>query len=143
MLLPDTTVIVGGGGLSRPETNHYNAQIYQPAYLFTPDGKTAVERPKIKTIDKELYMIEDKITITTNAGVDAASLIRYSATTHLLNNDMRCIELTVMREANACDKNYSMASPSDPGVTLPGYWMLFVSQKGGPSVARTVQILAN
>jgi galactose oxidase len=142
LLLPDATVIVGGGGLDRQETDHYDAQIYQPAYLFGPDGKTAVERPKINTIDKKLYKIGDKIVITTNVAVDGASLIRYSATTHSLNNDMRRIKLAVTPEGNASDKKYSMKIPNDSGVTLPGYWMLFVLQKGVPSHAATVQILA-
>jgi galactose oxidase len=142
MLLSDATVVVGGGGLQRSETDHYDAQIYQPAYLFTPDGKSAVEQPKIKTIDKQLYKIGDKIMITTNVGVDSASLIRYSATTHSLNNDMRRIKLAVATEGNASDKKYSMKIPNDSGVALPGYWMLFVLQNGVPSHAETVQILA-
>ncbi|KAK0513348.1 hypothetical protein JMJ35_004334 [Cladonia borealis] len=142
ILLPDATVLVGGGGLNRPETDHYDAQIYQPAYLFTPDGKSTVEQPKIMTTDKRIYNVGDKIMITTNVEVDGASLIRYSATTHSLNNDMRRIKLTVATEGNASDKKYSVKIPIDPGVTLPGYWMLFVLQNGVPSHADTVQILA-
>ena len=142
ILLPDATVLVGGGGLSRGETDHYDAQIYQPAYLFTPDGKTPVEQPKIMPFDKQLYNVGDNIMITTNVEVDGASLIRYSATTHSLNNDMRRIKLTVATEGNASDKKYSVKIPIDPGVTLPGYWMLFVLRNGVPSHAETVQILA-
>jgi hypothetical protein len=56
MLLPDATVLVGGGDLSNNETestDHYDGHIYQPAYLFTPDGKTApLSGPKTKT-DKQ------------------------------------------------------------------------------------------
>lgn len=143
ILLPDATVLVGGGGLSGRPTDHYDAQIYQPAYLLTPDGKKAVEQPKIKTIDKRLYKVGDKIIITTDVEVNGASLIRYSATTHSLNNDMRRIKLPVVTEGNASDKKYSMEIPKDPGVTLPGYWMLFVLRNGVPSHAETIQVLAN
>ena len=142
MLLPDASVIVGGGGLSRNMlTDHYNAQIYQPAYLFESNGKTLVKRPNIKTIDAQKYLVGGKITITTDVPVDAASLIRYSATTHTVNNDLRRIKLTPTAVGNAADKTYTVQIPGDPGVTLPGYWMLFVLAKGVPSHAETVQIL--
>lgn len=147
LLLPDATVLVGGGGLNEgfPLTNHFDAQIYQPAYLFTPDGKTAIAQPKILTPppnDKNVYKVGDKIIITTDVEVDAASLIRYSATTHSLNNDLRRIKLTVVKEGNASDRRYSVIIPKDEGVTLPGYWMLFVLRNGVPSHAATVQISA-
>ena len=139
MLLPDATVLVGGGGLSytRPSTNHYDAQIYQPAYLFT-----GVKQPTIKT-DKLQYKVGEKIIITADVKVDGsdASLIRYSAATHGLNNDLRRIKLSLASIGNVADKKYSVKIPDDAGVALPGYWMLFVLHKGVPSHAATVQIL--
>ena len=143
VLLPDASVIVGGGGLNnRPLTDHYDAQIYQPAYLFESDGKTLATQPKVNTIDAQTYKVGDKITITTDVPVDAASLIRYSATTHTVNNDLRRIKLTLTTVGDAADKKYTVQIPGDSGVTLPGYWMLFVLSKGVPSHAETVQILA-
>lgn len=144
VLLPDASVIVGGSGLANPETDHYDAQIYQPAYLFESDGQTLAKRPKIKTVDAPQYRVGDKITITTDISVDAASLIRYSANTHTVNNDLRRIKLTLSTVSDAPndDKKYTVQIPGDPGVTLPGYWMLFVLANGTPSLAETVQILA-
>ncbi|MCJ1334029.1 hypothetical protein MMC10_010736 [Thelotrema lepadinum] len=143
MLLPDASVLVGGGGLSvNSKTDHYDAQIYQPAYLFESDGNTLAKRPQIKTIDAPQYMVGDEIAIKTDGPVDAASLIRYSATTHTVNNDLRRIKLNLTTVGYATDNEYTVQIPSDPGVTLPGYWMLFVLAKGVPSRAETVQILA-
>ncbi|KAL8757549.1 MAG: hypothetical protein Q9184_004178, partial [Pyrenodesmia sp. 2 TL-2023] len=49
LLLPDATVISGGGGLCGAcATNHPNAQIYTPAYLFNADGSKAT-RPVINS----------------------------------------------------------------------------------------------
>ncbi|KAL9045960.1 MAG: hypothetical protein Q9214_001090 [Letrouitia sp. 1 TL-2023] len=142
VLLPDATVIVGGGGLNNnDEADHYDAQIYQPAYLFESDGKTPAKQPKIQSIDAQKYKVGDKITITTDVPVNTASLIRYSATTHTVNNDLRRIKLTLTTVGNADNKRYTVQIPGDPGVTLPGYWMLFVLAKGVPSRAETVQIL--
>lgn len=144
VLLPDATVLVGGGGLNSnfAEANHYDAQIYHPGYLFTPDGKTIVARPQLSTVgNQNEYKLGETITFTSNVVVDGvASLIRYSAVTHSLNNDMRRIKLAVTTKGNAADKKFSVTIPADPGVTLPGYWMLFVLQNGVPSVAKTVRI---
>ncbi|KAK0728296.1 hypothetical protein B0T26DRAFT_640088 [Lasiosphaeria miniovina] len=140
MLLPDASVLVGGGGLQRPETDHYDAQIYQPSYLLTPDGKDAIpdtQRPAIKDDGVTEYKVGDTLSIVTDGDVDDASLIRYSAATHALNNDLRRIHLTLQGVGS---KNYTAAIPSDPGVALPGYWMLFVLRKGVPSHAKTIRI---
>lgn len=145
LLLPDATVLVGGGGLSaNSDTNHYDAQIYHPDYLFTPNGQPITNRPKIDHTDKQTYKVGEKITITTTAEVDGASLIRYSAATHALNNDVRRIILTLVPQGNASPsgKIYTAKIPDSAGVALPGYWMLFVLQKNVPSNATTVQILA-
>ena len=141
MLLPDASVLVGGGGLgNKPMTDHYDAQIYQPAYLFESDGKTPAKQPNTKSVDVQTYKVGGKILITTDVPTDAASLIRYSATTHTVNNDLRRIKLTLV--GNAADKKYTMRMPDDAGVALPGYWMLFVLAKGVPSRAETVRISA-
>ncbi|KAK3373687.1 bleached galactose oxidase [Lasiosphaeria ovina] len=139
MLLPDASVLVGGGGLQRPETDHYDAQVYQPSYLLTPDGKDTIpdtQRPAIKDDGVTEYKVGDAVSIATDVDVDDASLIRYSAATHALNNDLRRIQLTL----RGSGKNYTAAIPSDPGVALPGYWMLFVLRKGVPSHAKTIRI---
>ncbi|KAF2001301.1 carbohydrate-binding module family 32 [Amniculicola lignicola CBS 123094] len=144
LLLPNATVLVGGGGLDRrrPETNRYDAQIYQPPYLFAADGVTRVKQPAIKNIDRNSYQTGENITIMTDVSVDGASLVRYSAATHALNNDMRRIRLA-LQPVNELEKKYTVKIPKDPGVTLPGYWMLFVLANGVPSHAETVQILAS
>lgn len=47
MLLPDATVLNGGGGLcSNCLANHYGAEIFTPLCLFTADGQRAT-RPEI------------------------------------------------------------------------------------------------
>jgi galactose oxidase len=140
LLLPNAAVLVGGGGLNRPETNRYDAQIYEPPYLFEANSTTLAKQPAINSIDGKLYKTGDNITITTDVAVDAASLIRYSAITHTVNNDIRRIKLAV-QPVNDHDLTYTMKIPEDSGVTLPGYWMLFVLANGVPSHAKTVQIL--
>src|SRR3569833_2418662 len=136
MLLPDAFVIVGGSGLEKGPTNHFDAQIYHPYYLFTPDGNKTVDRPTLTTNETRNYTVGENITLTTNVEVDDACLIRYSAATHALNNDLRRIPLKLVPVGNPSDKKYTVEIPGDDGIALPGYWMLFVRGGGGPGGAR-------
>ena len=48
LLLPDASILVGGGGAPGPQTN-LNAEIYYPPYLFDTVGNRAI-RPKLLTL---------------------------------------------------------------------------------------------
>lgn len=143
LLLPDATVLVGGGGLTDqfPKSNHLDAQIYTPSYLLTTDGKRAT-RPVIKNkADTVQKKPGDKITITTDSSIVAASLIRYGAATHSLNNDQRRIPL-VPTKSTGSGFEYVVTIPKESGIAIPGYYMLFVMNAAGvPSESKTVQIL--
>jgi len=66
--------------------------------------------------------------------------MRLSATTHTVNNDQRRVPLAIQSSSSA--QSYVLSIPSDPGVVLPGYYMLFALNAAGvPSVSTTVQIL--
>ncbi|KAL9015621.1 MAG: hypothetical protein Q9185_006991 [Variospora sp. 1 TL-2023] len=69
LLLPDATVISGGGGLCGScSTNHPNAQIFSPAYLFNADGSKAA-RPVIKSVSATSVAVGTTMTVTTNSAV--------------------------------------------------------------------------
>ncbi|KAK0639472.1 hypothetical protein B0T16DRAFT_244765 [Cercophora newfieldiana] len=143
MLLPDATVLVGGSGLKQEhdEANHYDAQIYQPSYLFTQDGKALAKRPTILDNKISEHQLGTDIAIQTDVAVDLdASLIRYSAATHALNNDLRRIPVRLVPQGNPADKKYTVRIPAEDFVALPGYWMLFVLKDGVPSTAKTVRL---
>lgn len=138
LLLPDATVINGGGGLcANCSTNHYNLQIYTPPYLLMGDGKRA-PRPVIKSVSATEVLLGSQITIITESSVARASLIRYGTTTHTVNTDQRRIPLDLV----PVDINtYTVSIPDDGGISLPGYWMLFVLDSSGvPSEAITIHI---
>jgi galactose oxidase len=138
LLLPDGRVFNGGGGLCGGcDTNHFDAQLYSPPYLFDTKGKLAT-RPKIKSVSVSTIKVGGTVTVQTNGAIMQASLIRYGTATHTVNSDQRRVPLTL---SNAGKNTYSFQVPSDPGVALPGYWMLFVMDKNGvPSVASTIKV---
>ena len=142
ILLPDARVFVGGGGQCGAgcSANHFNTEILTPPYLLNADGSAAT-RPTITsapaTAARGTYMA-----ITTNSPVVSFALMRSSSTTHTVNNDQRRIPLTVQADSlNGASNNYIVSVPSDAGVALPGYYMLFaINAQDVPSVAATVQI---
>ncbi|KAM0193534.1 hypothetical protein ACHAPQ_005902 [Fusarium lateritium] len=136
LLLPDGRVLNGGGGLCGDcSTNHFDAQIFTPNYLYNKKGTLAI-RPKITKIPTRSVKVGGKVTISTDGSIKQASLIRYSTATHTVNTDQRRVPLKL---TNSGGNSYSFQLPNDSGIVLPGYWMLFVINSAGvPSVASTL-----
>lgn len=137
LLLPDARVLTAGSGLCGScSTNHANAQILTPHYLLNDDG-TAATRPVISTAPATATQ-GTNIAVTTNAAVAQFSLVRLGSTTHTVNNDQRRIPLQFSTTGTNA---YSLALPSNPGVLLPGYYMLFAMNAAGtPSVSKMIRI---
>ena len=138
LLLLDGTVFSGGGGLCDTcSTNHFDAQIYTPPYLLNADGSNAV-RPVINSVSATSIKVGRSLTVNTGSAVTSMSLIRYGSATHTVDTDQRRIALSLTTTGT---NTYSFTVPSDSGVALPGYWMLFAMNSAGvPSVAKTVKI---
>ena len=137
LLMPDATVINGGGGLCGTcTTNHFDAEVFSPPYLFNADGSRAT-RPVITSVSAKTVVVGGSITATTNSAVTSFSLIRYGSSTHTVDTDQRRIALTPITSG----MSYTFKVPSDAGIALPGYWMLFaINSAGVPSVASTILI---
>ncbi|KAJ4247483.1 hypothetical protein NW762_013159 [Fusarium torreyae] len=138
LLLPDGRVFNGGGGLCGDcSTNHFDAQIFTPDYLYDEDGNLA-RRPRITRISTRTVEVGERVTISTDGRIRQASLIRYGTATHTVNTDQRRIPLALTYNGG---NSYSFRVPDDSGIALPGYWMLFVLDSAGvPSIARTLLI---
>ncbi|KAF5657123.1 galactose oxidase [Fusarium heterosporum] len=138
LLLPDGRVLNGGGGLCGDcSTNHFDAQIFSPRYLYDSNNKLAT-RPKITKVSTKSAKVGSKVTISTDGSINKASLIRYGTSTHTVNTDQRRVPLTLTKNSG---NSYSFQLPSDSGILLPGYWMLFVLNSAGvPSVASTLLV---
>ncbi len=137
LLLPDARVFVGGGGLCGTcTTNHPDGQIFTPPYLLNADG-TARPRPSITTAPTAAVR-GSTIQVTTSGPTPAFSLIRMSTVTHSINTDQRRIPLT---PTGVTGNTASLTISSDPGVVVPGHYLLFAMDANGvPSVAQTIRI---
>lgn len=92
----------------------------------------------INSVSSTSVTVGSTLTITTNSAVTSFSLVRYGSVTHTVNTDQRRIPLTPQ---SAGTNTYRVVVPSDSGIALPGYWMLFALNSGGvPSVAKSIHI---
>lgn len=140
LLLPNAKVFSGGGGLCGEgcAANHRDGAIFSPPYLFAADGVTPAVRPVLTAVSSNTLPLGAAFSVRTSGPVKSFELIRLSATTHSVNTDQRRVPLTV---AAAAANAYALVLPSDPGIVVPGYWMLFaIDAKGTPSVAKIILI---
>ncbi|KAM0130772.1 hypothetical protein ACHAO1_007724 [Botrytis cinerea] len=137
ILLPDGRVLNAGGGLcGNCSANHYDGQIFTPPYLLTDEGKLR-SRPKITSKVPKQMNIGDTLSLTTSVPIRSASLIRIGSATHTVNTDQRRVPLPMNK--SIFRNKYLTSPPADPGILIPGYWMLFViDEHGTPSIAQTI-----
>lgn len=137
LLLPDATVLSAGGGLCGGcSTNHPDAQILTPPYLLNEDG-TLAARPSITSAPSRAAY-GSRVAVTTDVPVAAFALVRLGSTTHTVNNDQRRVSLAFQTTGAS---SYDLSIPSNPGVLIPGAYMLFaLDDDGVPSVARTLWV---
>ena len=137
VLLPNGTVFSGGGGLCGTcSTNHPDGQIWTPPYLLNANG-TLRPRPSI-TSAPTTAATGATITVTTAQPVASFSMVRYGESTHSVDNDQRRVPLSIVSSSG---DTYKLAIPSDPGIALPGPYMLFaIGSAGTPSVSTTLSI---
>ncbi|MFD9484500.1 discoidin domain-containing protein [Streptomyces sp. NPDC059991] len=137
-LLPDGRIFSGGGGLCGDcATNHLNGAVFTPPYLLNPDGSER-PRPVITSTPPTHVALGSTLPVTTGAPVSAFALVRSGAATHSIDNDQRRVPLTFRQVGEG---SYDLSIPSDPGVALPGTYLLFaLNTDGVPSVAKVISV---
>jgi hypothetical protein len=138
MLLPDATVLTGGGGAPGPVIN-LNSEIYYPPYLYANNGAAAV-RPVVSAVTPRNLNPGGTITMTVGPTdtISRLTFIRTGSATHSNNSDQRFITLPFTQTG----QNLTTVLPSDPTVLLPGYYMLFAfNQAGVPSKAKIIAVM--
>lgn len=138
LLLPDGSVLTGGGGAPGPLTL-LNAEIYYPPYLYRTDGSgLPADRPTI-TAAPTVLAWGQQFTVTLAGGVKASKVtfMRTGTATHAFNNDQRFTALGFKQKTNTL----TMTIPTSRAQLPPGYYLMFVfDDKGVPSVARTIRL---
>ena len=136
LLLPDASVLVGGGGHPGPLVN-LNAEIYYPPYLYTSAGVLAA-RPSIDLAPDTLDIGQSfTMNVTAASGVSRVTLVKTGAVTHSFNMDQRFLELPF----TAAGGTLSVAAPVRASDAPPGYYLLFaIDSSGVPSIGKIIKI---
>jgi hypothetical protein len=138
LLLPDATILTGGGGAPGPQTNP-NAEIYYPPYLFRPDGSFA-SRPKITSAPGNALSWNQGFSLGVSSGVKASrvTFVRMSSVTHAYDSEARFFELGFSQNGS----NLNLSTPASRAEAPPGYYLVFVfDQDGVPSVGRILRLM--
>ena len=136
VLLLDGRVLVAGGGLCNScSTNHADAQIFSPPYLFNNNGGLRV-RPIITSAPTETDW-NTNVVVNSNMAITEFVLVRQTSVTHSTSNGQRRIPVT---SSSIGTNQYSIAIP-DRNILPPGNYMLFAFRSNGtPSVAKVINI---
>jgi len=137
LLLPDGTVLTGGGGAPGP-VNQMNGEIYYPPYLFKKDGSGEfAARPKI--VDAPSHMIgwDQNFSVEATHTIARITLTRLGSVTHNFDNESRFFDLPIAQNG----KIVTVRTPAIASEFPPGFYMLFVWNPWGfPSEAKIIQI---
>jgi hypothetical protein len=136
LLLPDATVLVGGGGAPGPQTN-LNVELYYPPYLFAAGGKLAV-RPLIDSAPTVLNIGQTfKLQTRSAQPVARVVMVRGGSTTHSFNMGQRFVELAF----TAANRQVTVQAPTHGADAPPGFYMVFVLDAAGvPSEAKMLRV---
>ncbi len=138
LLLYDGTVWFAGGN---PERGSYedHMEIYQPAYLFNPNG-TLATRPTISSAPSTIsYGASFAVQTPDASSISSVVLMRDGAVTHAFDMDQRMVGMSF----TAGNGSLTVTAPPNGNIAPPGYYMLFLlNNKGVPSLAAFVQVTA-
>jgi hypothetical protein len=137
MLLPDATVLTGGGGAPGPVKN-LNAEIYYPPYLYAANGKPAA-RPVLTAATPTVLNPGNTVHVTVGPTdiISRLTFVRTGSVTHSTNSDQRFLNLPFTQEG----QNLTAVLPTDTTKLVPGFYMLFAFNDARvPSVARIFSV---
>ncbi len=138
MLMPDGSVLTGGGGAPGPVTQ-LNAEIYFPPYLYKTDGSgLPATRPGIVTAPTAAtWGATIPVAMNNQNTVARMTLVRFGAVTHAFSNEQRFQDLTFTQSG----KNLDVTLPALANNAPPGFYMLFaIDANGVPSKAKVLRL---
>lgn len=140
VLLPNGTVLTGGGGAVNDHPGRLNVEVYYPPYLFqgAGGGATLALRPKILSMNNRKFSHGGTILAEISAGhtISKAALIGLGSTTHSFDMGQRLYPiappaLTVSPPYVSFTLPGVNDNPSGPNLLPPGYYYLFVTNDVG------------
>src|SRR5262249_9411260 len=145
VLLPDATVLSGGGGEYFPTNNtpndlkdsHPDAQIFSPPYLFQGVARPAITKVTTKNPDKATYNETFDVETPDLKQISQVNWVRLSSATHSFNTNQRINFLKFTNNG----KSLTVQTPASAALCPPGHYMLFLLNNAKvPSIAKIINI---
>jgi hypothetical protein len=132
LLLKDGRVLLTGSGDADGSTNHFDAELFSPPYLFNGT------RPKISSAPSTVGYGQSFFVETPQAAsITRVTWVRLGSVTHAFDSNQRFNELSFTRTSTGLN----VTAPGSRNLAPPGHYMLFIlNGKEVPSVARVVRI---
>ena len=137
LLMPDGTVLVGGGGHVDSGTGpgQFSSQIYSPPYLFNGPRPTITAMPSSANYGNNI-----SVTTPDAASITGVNLVSLGADTHQIDMDQHFVPLSFTAGAGSLQ----VQLPASAALAPPGTYMLFlVNNKGVPSIAGNLHLDAS
>jgi hypothetical protein len=135
-LLPDGRVLSAGGGRPKADnggSDHWDAEIYSPAYLFKGARPTIGSAPEAVNNGVAFNILTPDA-----ASITQVTLVKLTSTTHAFNQSQRFNRLTF----SAGSGELTATVPSSTSLAPPGDYMLFILNSTGiPSVAKILRLV--
>jgi FtsP/CotA-like multicopper oxidase with cupredoxin domain len=133
LLLPDGRVITAGSNPHRRD-DELRLELYHPPYLFRGPRPFIESAPSTVTYNQAF-----EIDTPQADDIRWAQLIKPMAVTHSCDTEQRLVDLPIRRGRGFC--RLTVRLPREPGLTPPGWYMLFITNRDGvPSTAKWVQV---
>ena len=139
VLLPDATVLTGGGGLPGPLTN-MNTEIYYPPYLYKKDGSgSLMPRPALDTRTVGLGWNQAfDVKFSSAKPIARVTLVGTGQATHAFNVGQRFQSLPFSASAGNWLR---LRTPASRTQAPAGYYLLFaIDTDGVPSQGKVIRI---
>jgi hypothetical protein len=140
LLLPDGRVLSAGGGEPAGEgpkgkvvdTDHRDAQIFSPYYLFRGTRPVITAAPRTVKYGQQF-----EVKTPDASRIRKVTFIRLGSTTHAYNFDQRLNYL----QYKVSGASLTLTAPANGNLAPPGHYMLFLlNEQGVPSVAKIVRL---
>ena len=132
LLLRDGRVLHTGSGDAFGNTNHFDAEIFSPPYLFKGPRPTTTRAPSTVNYTEVFFVATPDL-----AAIARVTWVRLGSVTHAFDSNQRFNELSFTPTTGGVN----VSAPASPNLAPPGHYILFVlNAQGVPSTGRIIRI---
>jgi galactose oxidase len=132
LLLRDGRVLHTGSGDAAGNTNHFDAEIFSPPYLFNGSRPSTTKGPSTVNYGEVFF-----VGTLDPAAIARVTWVRLGSVTHAFDSNQRFNELSFTPTTGGLN----VTAPASPNLAPPGHYLLFVlNGKGVPSTGRIIRI---